>query len=172
MFQKLVYFATQAGVPTGLQYEAASYGPFAKNLKRMIAQLQNNGLVTEEQQGSTLEVRVGETYPDAVASFRDLLEHWRDAVTRTVDLMSRMDPRRAEVAASVHYMAATLTKQLGREPTAMQVVDAVEKWKIKRRPALTRQSILEALVMLAMRGWIDVQLDEELEPLVEELVLA
>ncbi len=70
MFQKLVYFATQAGIPTGLQYEAASYGPYAADLKRMLARLQNNGLAVERQRGNMFEVRVGPTYRDAVAQFR------------------------------------------------------------------------------------------------------
>jgi O-acetyl-ADP-ribose deacetylase (regulator of RNase III)/uncharacterized protein YwgA len=170
MFQKLVYFATQAGVPTGLEYEAASFGPYAANLKRMVARLQNNALAVEKQHGNMFEVRVGPTYRDAVAQFRDRMEAWRPAVERTVDLMSRMNPQTAEVAASVHFAASSLQQRHGRRPTALEVVEAVEKWKLRRKPPLTRESIVHALVVLALRGWIDVQLDEEFKPLVEEFV--
>lgn len=172
MFQKLVYFATQAGIPTALDYSAGSYGPYAPNLKRMLAKLQNNGLAIERPRGKMLEVRVGHTYPDAVASFRDSLEPWRESVSRTVDLLSRMDTSRAEIAASVHFASSVLAGRLDRRPTASEVVDAVEKWKIGRKPPLTHEAIIEALVVLAVRGWLDVQLDEELEPLVERLILA
>jgi uncharacterized protein YwgA/O-acetyl-ADP-ribose deacetylase (regulator of RNase III) len=172
MFQKLVYFATQAGIPTGLQYEAASYGPYAADLKRMLARLQNNGLAVERQRGNMFEVRVGPTYRDAVAQFRDRMEVWRPAVERTVDLMSRMNSQTAEIAASVHFAASSLRQRHGRRPTALEVVDAVEKWKIRRKPPVTRESIVQALVVLALRGWVDVQLDQEFEPLVEELVVA
>jgi len=172
MFQKLVYFATQAGIPTGLEYEAASYGPYAANVKRMVARLQNNGLVDERQRGNMFEVRVGPTYRDAVAQFRTRMEVWRPIVERTVDLMSRMNSQTAEVAASVHFASMSLRKRHERRPTAMEVVAAVEKWKIRRNPPLTRDAIVQALVILALRGWVDVQLDEEFKPLVEELVVA
>lgn len=171
MFQKLVYFATQAGIPTGMQYEAASYGPYAAGLKRMLARLQNNGLAIERQRGNMFEVRVGPTYCDAVAEFRDRMELWRPAVARTVDLMSRMNAQTAEVAASVHFSARSLQQRHGHRPTALEVVDAVEKWKIRREPPVAREAIVQALVVLALRGWIDVQLDHEVEPLVEELIV-
>jgi uncharacterized protein YwgA/O-acetyl-ADP-ribose deacetylase (regulator of RNase III) len=171
VFQKLVYFATQAGVPTGLDYEPASYGPYAADLKRMLARLQHNGLATEIQEGSRFEVRVGPTYRDAVARFRDRMEVWRPAVERTVDLMSRMDSRTAEVAATVHFTARNLQKHYDRRPKAREVVDAVETWKIRRRPPITRDSIMQALVVLALRGWVDIELDEEYKPLVEEIVV-
>lgn len=172
MFQKLVYFATQAGVPTGLDYQKGSYGPYADSVKQMVARLQDNGLVVERQRGSMFEVRVGPAYRDAVANVRAEMEQWRSAVTHTVDLMSRMDTRTAEIAASVHFQTAVLASRFGRTPTAREVVDAVEDWKIRRQPPVTRYSIIEALVILALRGWVHVELDEEFEPLVEELVVA
>lgn len=170
MFQKLVYFATQAGVPTGLDYEAQSYGPYAADLKRMLARLQHNGLVTEEQRGKMFEVRVGPTYRDAVERFRDRMEVWRPAVERTVDLMSRMDSRTSEIAATAHFTARSLRQRYGRQPTFIEVIDAVEKWKVRRKPPVTRDAILQALVVLGLRGWVDVELDEQSEPVVEDLV--
>ncbi|HEX5495346.1 MAG TPA: macro domain-containing protein [Mycobacteriales bacterium] len=172
MFQKLVYFATQAGVPTGLTFEAKSYGPYAADLKRMVTRLENNGLAIERQQGKMFEVRVGPTYRDAVERFRESMEPWRPAVERTADLMSRMNSQTAETAASVHFAAMSLGRRLRRRPTASEAVRAVERWKIRRRPPLTRESIASALVILALRGWIDVDLDEEFEPLVEAFVVA
>lgn len=172
MFQKLVYFATQAGIPTGLEYKADSFGPYAAALKRMVAQLQNNGLAIEQQRGKMFEVRVGPAYRDAVANFRDQMEPWRAAVERTVDLMSRMNSTTAEVAASVHFVTASLRQRFDRKPSTTEVVRAVEKWKANRKPALNRELILDAVVVLALRGWVDVELDDEIEPLVEKLVVA
>ena len=57
MFQKLVHFATQAGLPTGLSYQANSDAPFAEDVTRMIGRLQNNGLAIERQRGNIVEVR-------------------------------------------------------------------------------------------------------------------
>ncbi|HEU5156040.1 MAG TPA: macro domain-containing protein [Streptosporangiaceae bacterium] len=171
MFQKLVYFATQAGVPTGLEYEAASYGPYAADVKRMVARLQNNGLAIERQRGNMFEVRVGPTYRDAVAHLRERMEEWRPAVERTVDLMSRMNTQTAEVAASVHFAAMSLQQRYARKPSTLEVVEAVEKWKVRRKPPLSRESIIQALIVLALRGWVNVELDEELKPLVDKFVL-
>ena len=172
LLQKLVYFASQSGIPTGLEFEAASYGPYSPELKRQVARLQNNGLATERQLGRMFEVRVGPTYRDAVSRYRDRLEPWREAVDRTVDLLARMNTDTAEVAATVHFAATSLLKQHGRRPTASEVVDAVEAWKIRRRPPLSRDAILDALVILALRRWIDIELDEATESFVEQVVMA
>jgi hypothetical protein len=172
MFQKLVYFATEAGVPTRMEFEADSFGPYAANLKRMIAKLQNNGLATERQRGQMFEVRVGDTYRDAATRFRAEMEPWRESIERTVDLMSRMDKNKAEVAATVHYTASALRNGMGRRPTATEVLVRVEQWKMRRKPPITRESIAEAIALLAMRGWINVELDNEFELLLDELTVA
>jgi uncharacterized protein YwgA/O-acetyl-ADP-ribose deacetylase (regulator of RNase III) len=161
MFQKLAYFATWSGVPTGLEYQAGSYGPYSDSLKRMVARLQNNGLVVEQQRGNMFEVVVGPTYRDAVDRFRDQLEVWRPAVERTVDLMARMD---------THYAALDLCEHLDRKPSATEVVDAVQEWKVRRNPPLTRESIAGALAVLALRGWIEVEIDDAFRPLLEDAV--
>lgn len=167
VFQKLVYFASQTGIPTGLQFERNSYGPFARALKSHIARLQNNGLAVEEQRGNLFEIRVGPTYRDAVESYRDRMEPWRRAVERTADLMARMNASTAEVAATVHYTAAELENQRGRRPTATEVITEVEHWKARRKPPLERRAIVEALTVLGLRGWLDVDLDEDAERLID-----
>ena len=148
IFQKLVYFASQTGIPTGLEFERNNYGPFARKLKSHIARLQNNGLAIEEQRGNLFEIRVGPTYPDAVENYRGRMEAWRQAVDRTADLMARMNTSTAEVAATVHYVAAELADQYGRRPTAAEVITEVETWKARRKPPVTRRAIVEALTVL------------------------
>ncbi|GFG53484.1 Appr-1-p processing protein [Mycolicibacterium agri] len=168
MFQKLVYFASQTGIPTGLQFERNSYGPFARTLKGHIARLQNNGLAIEQQHGRLFEIRVGPTYRDAVENYRGRMESWREAVDRTADLMSRMNTSTAEVAATVHYTAAELAGQYDRRPTASEVIAGVERWKARRKPPLDRRAIVEALTVLGLRGWLEVDLDEDAEQLIDE----
>ena len=48
MLQKIAYFATEAGVPTGFIYEARSYGPWSADLKPAIAKLVNNAVIRED----------------------------------------------------------------------------------------------------------------------------
>ncbi|MCX8559045.1 macro domain-containing protein [Mycolicibacterium mucogenicum] len=170
MFQKLVYFASQTGIPTGLEFERNSYGPFSAQLNRHVARLQNNGLAVELKSGNMFRVLVGPTYRDAVDSYRESMEQWRPAVDRTVDLMARMNTTTAEVAATVHYAAADLADELGRRPTASEVIAAVEEWKIRRKPAVHRADIVDALAVLGMRGWLDVDLDDDAAALIDDLI--
>ncbi|ADL43597.1 Appr-1-p processing domain protein [Micromonospora aurantiaca ATCC 27029] len=170
MFQKLAYFATAAGLPTGLDYQAASYGPYAADLKRVVGRLQNNGLVKEQQNGRAFEVKVGPTFTDARASAIGELDGWEDRISRVVDLISRFNPSRAEVAASVHYAADALRNKLGRTPTAEEVVDAVLKWKVRRQPPIRREDVEQAVVQLAIQRWIEVEPDDSIADAANELV--
>jgi O-acetyl-ADP-ribose deacetylase (regulator of RNase III) len=44
-FQKIAYFATAAGLPTGFHFAPGSYGPFAPGLKAVMTTLINQGLI-------------------------------------------------------------------------------------------------------------------------------
>ncbi|MEP9384229.1 type II toxin-antitoxin system antitoxin DNA ADP-ribosyl glycohydrolase DarG [Nocardioides sp. KR10-350] len=164
MFQKLAYFATEAGIATGLAFERGSYGPFSPDLKRRIGQLENNGLAVETQRGNMFEVQVGPTYADAVARVRERMEPYRDAVERTVDLMARMNSTSAEVAATVHFVAAESFKESGIVPRLDEVVGSVEAWKPGR---FKRDDVIDAAALLCMRGWSRIEVDEEMASLVE-----
>jgi O-acetyl-ADP-ribose deacetylase (regulator of RNase III)/uncharacterized protein YwgA len=171
MLQKIVYFATVAGLPTGLQFEAASFGPFAPELKAAEGRMQNNGLITERRLGRMFEVRSGPTLADARSSYEDQLAQWSDLIDRIVDLAARFDARRAEVAATVHYAAEDLRNRLDRSPTITEVIASVEEWKSKRKPALTRDDILRAIVNLGTMGWLQVDPDDSTAQAVEDMVV-
>ncbi len=64
-FQKLAYFATETGLPTQLEFQRSSFGPFAPELKSLLTKLVNNGLLREDKQGSMFVLRPGPTYKDA-----------------------------------------------------------------------------------------------------------
>ncbi len=172
MFQKLAYFATAAGIPTELIYEPNSYGPYASDLKKMIAALQNNGLVAEHQRGKMLEVKVGLTFNDARTHYVEDFERWANEIWRVTDLMTRFNTSQAEIAATVHYVAENLKADKGQAPLASDVIEAVEAWKIRRRPPLRYEDIGRSLVSLATQGWIDVIADESIEHFVNEFVPA
>ncbi|MER7395484.1 macro domain-containing protein [Streptomyces sp. NPDC000151] len=163
MFQKIAYFANAAGVPTDLAYERASHGPFAPQLKPTVAKLQNNGLINERQLGKTIEVRVGSTFESARQEYRVDLEKWEQAIDSTCDLMARFDTTQAEIAATIHYTTDFLTRKYGASPTASQVIHAVEAWKVRRRPPLRREDIIQSIVNLATLEWISVVPDASIE---------
>jgi O-acetyl-ADP-ribose deacetylase (regulator of RNase III)/uncharacterized protein YwgA len=169
MLQKIVYFATVAGLPTGLEFQRASYGPFAPNLKTAVGRLQNNGILTEHQHGRMIEMRTTAAFDDARVSYSDQLANWSGLIDRLVDLAARFDTNRAEVAATVHYAAEDLRKQLGRKPTVAEVVSYVEEWKRHRTPRIDRVEILQAVVNLGTRGWLDIEPDSSTEQEVDDI---
>ncbi len=167
-FQKLAYFASQAGIPTGLEYQRGSYGPFAEDLKRLETKLVNNGLIAESRLGRMFEVRTGPTYRDAVERYRTELEEWRPAIERVADLFLRTDTRRAEVLASAHLAATELSERSRHKgtlrPTERDVVEEVLRWKLRRRPPLEADEVASAVRGLGLLSWIDVDPSEDLLP--------
>ena len=171
MLQKIVYFATVAGLPTGLEFQRASDGPFASDLKAAVGRMQNNGILTEQPSGRMIEIRSGPALDDARASYSDQLTKWNDLIDRLVDLAARFDTNGAEVAATVHYAARDLHNQYGRTPTVAEVVAYVEDWKRRRNPRLERNDILRAVVSLGTQGWLKVDPDSTTEQAVDDIAI-
>jgi hypothetical protein len=172
MLQKIVYFATVAGLPTDLEFVAASYGPYAPDLKAAVGRMQNNGLIFERHRGQMFEVLSGPALDDARASYQSQLEQWDGLIARVVDLAARFNNKEAEIAATVHYTADDLRNRLGRQPTILEVISAVEEWKRGRQPKVTRDDILRAIVNLGTRGWLMVEPDSTTEQAVANMVVA
>jgi O-acetyl-ADP-ribose deacetylase (regulator of RNase III) len=171
MLQKMVYFATAAGLPTGLEFQRGSYGPFAPDLKAAVARLQNNGILTEHQRGRMIEMRTSSALDEARASYSDQLTEWSDLIDQLVNLVAGFDTTRAEIAATVHYASQDLHNQLCRKPTVTEVVDYVQDWKRRRNPKLERTDILRAVVGLGTRGWLQVDPDESTAEEMDSIVV-
>jgi O-acetyl-ADP-ribose deacetylase (regulator of RNase III)/uncharacterized protein YwgA len=163
-FQKLAYFATEAGLPTGLEFRRGSYGPFADDVKRMESRLVNNGLIVEERRGRMLEIRTGPTYRDAVTKYKDDLETWRVEIGRVSDLLLRANTKRAEVLATAHFAATELTHDSAGSPTEDEVVESVLAWKVRRKPPLARDEVEDAVRMLNLIGWIKAVPSTSIDP--------
>lgn len=159
VFQKMAYFATERGIPTELVFEKSSYGPYAKELKKLTAMLINNGLIEEEPVGRQIEVRVGPAYRSARETFAADLQAWDDTLEMLADLFLRMRGRQPEIAAAVHYAAHHLVEEGGNE---RDVLEAVLSWKQRREPPLPKDQIALAVRHLNLLGWIDVELSPSL----------
>lgn len=162
-FQKLAYFATAEGLPTGFQYQRGSYGPFAEDLKSVQSKLINNGLIIERPTGQRFEVCVGPTYEDAAVQHRDRLDEWEPIIERVADLLLRGDTKRTETRASVHMVAADLQHRPGPKLTEREVVDEVLKWKARRKPPLTERDVAEATRSMNILGWIRAEPADDLD---------
>lgn len=161
-FQKIAYFATEAGLPTGLQYVRGSYGPFASELKGLVTKLLNNGLLQENKIGRMFALRPGQTYEDAKKFYRDDLDRWDPLVERITDLFLRVHTHEAEVAATVHFAAQSLALGGWSEPSEMDVFEEVKRWKQKRRPPMEEAEIAQAIRSLNLLGWLRAQPSQNL----------
>ena len=152
MFQKIAYFATEVGIPTGLSYEQSSYGPYAASLKRRVGQLVNNGLVIEDRLGQMFMVKVGPTFHDAKRAYQGELEAYDRDLEDVADLFARMNTNQAEVAATVHFAAKVLRDRTGEVPSESDVLAYAEDWKVRRRPPIGRLEFASAIRNLAALG--------------------
>lgn len=169
-FQKIAYFATECGIPTGLKYQRGSYGPYAPALKERITALVNNGLIHEEQLGRMFAIRVGQTFTDARRAYEPQIRVWEPIINKVADLFMRMNTQQAEVAATVHFAAQEAKARTEEKPTEKEVLDTVMKWKQKRRPPLDEKEVAMTVRNLNMLSWIGAKVSDEL-PITEEDIL-
>lgn len=168
-FQKIAYFATQCGVPTGLRYQRGSFGPYSPDLKKRITALVNNGLVREERLGRMFAVRVGNTFADAQRAYKEEIEKWQPAIEKIADLFMRLRTDQAEIAATVHFATSEL-KQQSDPPNEAAILREVMAWKQKRRPPLNEKEVALAIRSLNILSWLGATVSEDL-PISEEEVL-
>jgi len=161
-FQKVAYFATEVGIPTGLSYRRGSYGPYAPEVKQVLSSLINNGLIVERKLGRMFATNVGPTYADARRGYESFLAQWQTEIARVVDLIVRMNTDDAEIAATVHFAANRLREASPNQPTEAEILDYVMKWKIRRRPPLNEGDVALAIRRLNVLGWINAMPTEAL----------
>jgi uncharacterized protein YwgA/O-acetyl-ADP-ribose deacetylase (regulator of RNase III) len=170
-FQKVAYFATEVGIPTGLAYRRGSYGPYSPEVKQVLSSLINNGLIVERKLGRMLATDVGPTYPDARKGYESFLAQWESKIAKVVDLIVRMNTDDAEIAATVHFAANRLREAGPNQPAEAEILDYVMQWKLRRRPPLNEREVALAIRRLNVLGWIDAVPSEAL-PLPEEAMIA
>ena len=170
-FQKVAYFATEVGIPTGLTYRRGSYGPYAPEVKQVLSRLINNGIVIERRAGRMLATDVGPTYHDAKRSYRGFLAQWQSKINEVADLVVRMNTSDAEIAASVHFAAGKISEATNQRPTEGQVLGYVMHWKLRRQPPLDESEVALAVRRLNILGWIDAAVSNDL-PVPEESMIA
>lgn len=169
-FQKIAYFATMKGLPTGLEFRRGSYGPFCESLKSVTTRLVNHGLLVEHERGKMIVVETGPAFPAARRLAEAHLKSWSALLDDVVDLLLRMKGREVEVAATVHF-AAREARTNGAQPSEMDVLHAVKEWKVRRTPPIPDSAIVESIRGLNMLGWVDLAFSREL-PVESESVFA
>lgn len=169
-FQKVAYFATEAGIPTQLVHERKSYGPYAPGMKQVLSRLTNNGLIVERQLGKMIATTIGPTYVDAKKTYEGYLHEWQPKIDAVAELLARMNTDDAEIAATVHFAAKQVALAQRRKPTETEVLRYVMDWKKRRRPPLNEVDVALAIRGLNMLGWLEAEPDEL--PVSEDLMIA
>ncbi|MBI4556712.1 MAG: macro domain-containing protein [Candidatus Hydrogenedentes bacterium] len=170
IFQKIAYVATREGLPTGLEYNEGSFGPFSSGLKTVQTRLVNDNLLQEERLGRMFRVGVGPNYDRVRKEYEGALGRWSNIIEKTTDLFTRVDTNQAEITATVLFAADKLKKRRKVTPLEGEVLGAVMDWKQKRKPPLSETDLASAIRNLAMLHWLDVQYDPKLAVPAEELV--
>lgn len=169
-FQKIAYVATNEGLPTGLQYQRGSFGPFSGDLKGLEAKLVNNGLLQEERRGKMFMVTVGPNFNRIRQKYVPIFDQWDRILDKTADLFMRVNTNQAEVIATVLFAARELTGEVQTPPSETAVLEGVMHWKQKRRPPLDRNTVASTIRNLATIRWLTVKADPNL-PVAEEEAL-
>jgi O-acetyl-ADP-ribose deacetylase (regulator of RNase III)/uncharacterized protein YwgA len=167
IFQKLAYVATRQGLPTGFVYQKGSFGPFSEDLKNAEAKLVNSNLLQEERQGKMFLVKAGPNFDRVRKDFQVSLDRWMSIIEKTTDLFIRVNTDQAEVIATVMFAADALKTEKRAVPTEVEVLEAVLRWKQKRRPPLDETTVASSIRNLGMLRWLDVKPDAGL-PVPEE----
>lgn len=162
-FQKMAYIANEEGIPLELSFKRGSYGPYSPDLRSSLTRLQNNGLISERRSGSMFEVLIGPTFHAAVRTRANEVRQW-DAIARKVaDLFMRSNTRRAEVIATVIFVAKELREAESRKPTEREILDEALAWKQRRRPPFDQEELAQTIRSLAARKWLDIEPSADLE---------
>lgn len=106
---KLMYFSQESGERLRLRYVKAQYGPYAENLRHVLASIEGH-LVTGFADGGESPNKPLELLPGAPEKAKRLLSdypHSRDRFDRVADLVQGFEtPFGLELLATVHWVAA------------------------------------------------------------------
>ncbi|HSE58845.1 MAG TPA: macro domain-containing protein [Nitrospiraceae bacterium] len=171
LFQKIAYVATNEGLPTGLQYQRGSFGPFSGELRGLEAKLINNGLLQEERRGKMFMVTVGPNFTRIRQKYVPFFEEWSKTLDKTADLFTRVNTDQAEIIATVLFAAGELAGEKRERPSETEVLDTVLHWKQKRRPPLDQKTVASTIRNLATLRWLSVTADPNLPVSDEEAIL-
>lgn len=171
IFQKIAYVATSEGLPTRLNYQRGSFGPFSYELKSVEAKLINSNLLQEQHAGSMFMVKVGPNFSRIRKSFEPQISKWSAVIDKTVDLFMRVNTDQAEIIATVLFAARELA--LRKEiPSEADVLKSVMEWKQKRKPPINRDDVASTIRHLAVLRWLEVRPDSSMSIPEEDFVFA
>lgn len=148
---KLMYFAQEAGEPLRLRYVKGPYGPYAENLRHVLAKVEGY-MVSGYGDGGDSPDKPLELVPGAVQDAQGFLQNHPATLARFERVAGLLEgfesPFGIELLSTVHWVA---TKERAESDDA--VVAAVHGWGLRKHMFTARQIRLTAR-RLADQGWI------------------
>lgn len=148
---KLMYFAQEAGEALRLRYVKGAYGPYAENLRQVLAHVEGH-FVTGYADGGDDPDKPLRPLPGAVEAATAFLATHAEAharFDRVADLVEGFEtPFGMELLATVHWVAV----QEGVDASEAAVL-AIHAWNTHKRQFSARQ-IRIAWDMLMRKGWL------------------
>ncbi len=155
---KLMYFMQVAGEPLKLRYEKLYYGPYADNLRFVLAAFEGHFLSGYFDGGDDPSKSIS-LMPGAVNDAQTFLDGSDDTKAR-LDRVAELtdghkDPFNMELLATVYWLidhegAATIA----------DVVQGVRAWNAHKRQTFFSEQIAKACKTLVVRGWLSDEWDE------------
>jgi O-acetyl-ADP-ribose deacetylase (regulator of RNase III) len=80
IFQKICYIITEMGVPTGFNFDKASYGPFSEGVKAALRDFANRNWLHEQRLGRMIALRVAPQYEKDRGRYKEQIERHRSKI--------------------------------------------------------------------------------------------
>lgn len=150
---KLMYFLQEAGQPLRLQYEANSYGPYAKNLRQVLIRLEKH-YTQGYGEGKDKPTTPIELLPGAVEEAQKFLcadEITTQRMDRVAALIDGFeDAYGLELLSSVHWVMRGVSDARNQPEAA---IAAVHRWSARKRRMLKPEHIIKAWHRLKELHW-------------------
>lgn len=147
---KLMYFLQEAGEPLKLRYVKALYGPYAENLRQVLARVEGH-LISGYADGGDAPDKQLEVVVGAAADaqrFLDQKPETQERFERVADLVDGFEtPFGLELLATVHWLA----EHEGSNRDG--IVKAVYAWN-ERKHRFSQRQIQLAWDVLSSKGWL------------------
>lgn len=149
--QKLAYFAEAAGVRLDLDFQRATYGPYAEKLNFVLEGMEGHYTVGFGDRSGASDVRVVAGAVDEARAFMDERPEMAEALDRVAALVEDFDsPYGLELLSTVHYVVHTD----GINPTDRRAIaHTVRSWSERKRQLFTDHHLVVACDRLAEGGW-------------------
>lgn len=147
---KLMYFAQAAGEPLRLKYVKAPYGPYAENLRHVLAAIEGY-MISGYGDGGDAPAKPLQLVPGAIDEARAFLEAHPETVARFNRVAKLVEGFETafgmELLATVHWV---MTQEGAR---GTDVVGAIHRWNL-RKQMFSDEQILLAAKRLEDEGWL------------------